>query len=543
MKTLNGVTFLKMLEGAKNHLANVHSQIDALNVFPVPDGDTGTNMNLTFQSGYQNAAGIGSEQLGEIAQAFSKGLLMGARGNSGVILSQIFRGFAQSVAGQDQVDAGQLSQAFLQGGIVAYRSVMRPVEGTILTVIRESAEMGIHYINTHPQADVSDYFTNLWTEAQKSLEYTPELLPILKEVGVVDSGGSGLVAIFDAFLRTLNGETIEANATLSQVGNVQSLIESDEFGYCTEFIIKLDAKSVKKFKAEKMVQQLERMGNSLVVVQDEDLVKVHVHTLTPGDALNLAQRHGEFLKIKIENMTQQHEHLILEGSVPQPVEQAKKTKPYGIISVAAGEGLASYFKQLRVDVVISGGQTMNPSTEDFVAAIKKLDAKTVFVLPNNSNIILAAKQAAEVLEDRDIVVLETRTIPQGIAACIAFNPQWDKEENLEEINRAISHVKSGQVTYAIKDTSFDGIAINKGDFMGILEKNIVCAQKSRLSVVKKLISKAMDEEAEIVTLISGEGVSDSQAQQVVDYILKNYPVEVELVKGDQPVYSFLFGIE
>ena len=541
---LNANQFKKMLENGSNLLTNRHAEIDALNVFPVPDGDTGTNMYLTFSAGVNDATATLSEYVGNISKSLSKGLLMGARGNSGVILSQIFRGFAQAIEGTKEVDILLLSKAFVKGSEVAYRSVMKPVEGTILTVIRESSYMAFKYVEDHPECTLLEYFEYFIKEAHNSLEFTPELLPVLKEVGVVDSGGAGLVVILEGFRDALLGIKIELNQKMSTRENVQALLESEEFGYCTEFIIRLTESGMESFNEDKLKNALAKLGESIVVVQDEDIVKVHVHTLKPGDALNLAQRYGEFVKLKIENMQDQHQSLIVAtDAVASEAVAIDEKRKYALIAVAAGEGLTQYFKELRADIVISGGQTMNPSTEDFVSAINSLNAEHVFLFPNNSNIILAAQQAKTVCEDRDIQVLTTKTIPEGLAACLMFNPEVSVENNLEEMQAAIVRTQTGQLTYAIKDTTFEGISIKEGDYMGITGKEIISSSKDKTEVVHELVNNLISEETEIVTLIKGEDSSVEEAEELEKYIVTTHSVEVEIINGEQPVYGFIIGVE
>ena len=544
MNMLNANQFKLMLENGSNLLTNQHAEIDALNVFPVPDGDTGTNMYLTFSAGVNDSLGVLSEYVGDIAKSLSKGLLMGARGNSGVILSQIFRGFAQAVEGMKEVDILTLSKAFVKGSEVAYRSVMKPVEGTILTVIRESSYMAFKYVEDHPECTLLEYLDYFVKEAKSSLEFTPELLPVLKEVGVVDSGGAGLVVILEGFKESLLGNKIELNAQIAKHENIQALLESEEFGYCTEFIIRLSENSLHAFSEDKLKNSLAKIGESLVVVQDDDIVKVHVHTLKPGEALNLAQRYGEFVKLKIENMQEQHQNLLVSMDEPVSVQsKATQTKKFGIIAVAAGEGLIQYFKELRADIIISGGQTMNPSTEDFVGAISELNAEEIFLLPNNSNIILAAQQAKTVCENRKIHVISTTTIPQGIAACLMFNPEVSAEENLAEMQSAVERTKTGQVTYAIKDTSFDGISIKEGDYMGIIGKEIVSNSKNKKKVVTTLIDALITDDVEIISIIKGEDSTVEEADGFKKYIDDKYEIEVEIINGEQPVYGFIIGAE
>ncbi|MCI8851672.1 MAG: DAK2 domain-containing protein [Erysipelotrichaceae bacterium] len=542
MIMINGLLFKQMLESGANNLTNKFPEIDALNVFPVPDGDTGTNMSLTFNAGVKDALSCGSENVCEIAKVLSKGLLMGARGNSGVITSQIFRGLAQGVEGMNEINGFQLANALVNGSRVAYKAVMRPVEGTILTVVREAADYTYAFASQTADVSCEAVMDKMVEEAIESLKRTPELLPVLKEVGVVDSGGAGLVTILQGFASAIKGTVIELSKQQGDSEVAGAALESEEFGYCTEFIVRLDDTARMSFQEHVLRDALANIGNSIVCVQDEDIVKVHVHTLTPGEALNLGQRYGEFVKLKIENMQEQHENIMTNAAKAEKEADKPKAK-YALITVAAGEGLAQMFKELRVDHVISGGQTMNPSTEDFVEAIKKVNAENVILLPNNSNIVLAAQQAADVMEDYNVHVIPTKTIPQGLSACIMFNPDVEFDINLAEMNDAITLVKTGQVTYAIKDTTFEGMEIKAGDYMGIKEKDIIISTKDKLEATKKLLDALVDADSEIVTLIYGEGVDEAQAQEIVQYIDDTYGIEVEVNNGQQPVYSFIIGVE
>ncbi len=541
MEKITGDIFLKMLQNGANNLSNQHHEINALNVFPVPDGDTGTNMNLTFTNGLKEAQTVKSNHLGEISKKLSRGLLMGARGNSGVILSQIFRGFSQSVEAKETVNAKDLAEAFQNATETAYKAVMRPVEGTILTVLRESAQHAYDWQKLNPGADCIEYFDYLVAKANESLEFTPELLPVLKEVGVVDSGGAGYIAVIEGFLRALQGETIEALEITEQEHIAASDMEHDEFGYCTEFIIQLDDEA-KAYNEVMFRKELEKLGDSIVVVTDEDLVKVHVHTLKPGNALNLGQQYGEFLKLKIDNMSEQH-HSIMEGDAHHAIKKEKKHEKYAIVSVVAGEGIVKLFNELRAEYIISGGQTMNPSTEDFVELIEEIDADHIFILPNNSNILLAANQAKDILENKDIHVIETKSIPQGISACIMFNPDADVESNLEDMKDAVSETTTAEITYAIKDTTFESVEIKKDDFMGIVEKDIVVSNPDRQFVIEEVLKNLITDDKEIVTVLVGEDVSDEEMEAVTEFIEDNYDVEAEVYRGDQPVYSYIFGAE
>lgn len=551
MKTINGIMLKQMIISGANNLFNCYPEVDALNVFPVPDGDTGTNMNLTISSGAKEVANRNDNSIYEVARAFSKGLLMGARGNSGVILSQIFRGFAQGLEGKESVNAVELADAFILGKEVAYKAVMRPVEGTILTVIRESATA--LYDNVQDSYSIEKAFEVLLKEARESLERTPELLPVLKEVGVVDSGGTGLLKILEGFERALLGHVIEKN--MADVTDIKkssqmmsgSELESDEFGYCTEFLIRLPENPTevnkKAFVEKRFASVLGSHGNSLVVVKDEEIVKVHVHTLSPGTILNYAQQFGEFIKLKIENMTEQHTHLQETGKAPDQVKE--EIKEYALISVAIGDGVEELFRDLRVDQIVSGGQTMNPSTEDFIEAIKKCHAKHIFILPNNSNIIMAASQACDVLEEGiEARVIPSKTIPEGLVACMMFNPEANMDDNEEEMKEALSSVKTGQVTFAIKDTQMDGVEVKKDHFIGISGKQIICCYPDKVKTTFEMIESMIDDMTSIITIIVGEDVTDEEKEKLESLLSKKYSdIELDIKEGQQPVYSFIIGVE
>ncbi|WP_343287723.1 DAK2 domain-containing protein [Turicibacter bilis] len=543
LKQINGIVFKQMVINGANNLANRSKYVDQLNVFPVPDGDTGTNMSMTMTAGAKELVSLEEASIGKVAKVLSRGLLMGARGNSGVILSQLFRGFATGLEGKDEADIEDITKALESGVKTAYKAVMKPIEGTILTVARESAEAaGAKYETVETIVDLYDLVVN---EMQISLNRTPELLPVLKEVGVVDSGGQGLLYIFEGFLKALKGETIVLEAQTEATGeSAQTALSSDEveFGYCTEFIIRLDEERT-PFKEDVFRGRLEKLGNSIVVVQDEDIVKVHVHTLTPGDALNLAQKHGEFVKLKIENMTEQHNEIIGQNA-PQSEPAKREQAEYGIISVVAGEGIKHLFEEQGCHYVIEGGQTMNPSTEDFLKAIDELNAKNIIILPNNSNIIMAANQAAQVTEDVNVVVVPSKTIPQGYTALMMFNEHASVEDNIEEMNQAITEVKSGQVTYAVRDTQMNGVDIKENDFIGILDKDIIVSVPERFESACALVDKMIDEDSEIVTILYGEGVDEDEADELAEYIENKYDdVEVTIFDGQQPVYSYIISVE
>ena len=567
MKSINSETFKMMLLSGANNLYNNYPEIDALNVFPVPDGDTGMNMNLTMQSGAKEISNRNDDDIYTIAKVFSKGLLMGARGNSGVITSQIFRGIADGMASKVSIDAYELASAFENGTRVAYKAVIKPVEGTILTVIRESSEYLAKHVDEN--TSIEKAFDLLLKEARKSLERTPDLLPVLKEVGVVDSGGAGLIKILEGMQSALNGEFIDkVNATSTDIkGSAQVAADenNDEFGYCTEFIMRLGPDSVKRpFQKNRFTSVLNSHGNSLVVVQDEEIVKVHVHTLNPGNILSYAQNFGEFVKLKIENMTEQHNEILLnemnknndEKSAAAKLKEAplsapkeKKETPlkeYALIATSSGKGIDEYFKEIGVDEIVSGGQTMNPSTNDFLEKIEKVHAKTVYLFPNNGNIILAANQARDVLEGKvEVVVIPTKTIMQGIVASMNFNPEFDSKINAEEMTNAIDTVKSGSVTFSIKDTEIDGVKVKKDEYMAIKEsKNIISSHKNKFDALKDLVKHLVDEDSSILTILVGNDINDKELKRIEDYYNKEYKnIDCDIKRGDQPVYSFIVGVE
>lgn len=555
MKTINGQILKEMLLSGSNNLYNHYPEIDALNVFPVPDGDTGMNMNLTCTSGAKEIQNRSDFSVYEIAKAFSRGLLMGARGNSGVITSQIFRGFAQGLEGLQEANAVAFSNALLNGVTVAYKAVMRPVEGTILTVVRESAQ----HLHDIVQKDwtITKCMDELIKEANASLNRTPELLPVLKEVGVVDSGGAGLIKIFDGMKLGLEGHFVERNQATamesdSPIMAAGSMMEDEEYGYCTEFIMSLGPDSVKKvFNEKRFTSVLASRGNSLVVVHDEDIVKVHIHTLNPGTVLNYAQQFGEFLKLKIENMTEQHNNLMTGKEVEEHVdlvepEAEKQRSKYAIIAVSSGDGISSFFEEIGVTQIVKGGQTMNPSAEDFVSAIKSANADTVYILPNNSNILMAASQACDIVSDEDVeaFVIPSKTILQGITAAIMFDPDASNEENFRTMKSALKNVKSGEVTFAIRDTEINGLSIKKDDYIGICEKQIVVNGSDKVAIALELLSKMVDDTKSIITVLLGADVDEETAQLLTKKISEKYSsFDLDMRVGGQPVYSFLIGVE
>ena len=543
MKTVNGKMFREMVMTGAIVLHNNHPEIDALNVFPVPDGDTGTNMSLTFTNGSNEVEALESDDLFEISKKLSKGLLMGARGNSGVILSQIFRGVSKSLKGKTEVNAVELADAFANGAKVAYKAVMRPVEGTILTVIREASEAGVAYAKE--DMEIEDFFSYFVKAANDSLDHTPELLPVLKEVGVVDSGGAGLLLVLTGFLSALAGETIERIDVTSEGNKAKETIDramaekeaETKYDYQLEYSFKIDEGKEKAFTAERFKNELERLpGGNIKIIEDNGIIKANVATDKPGNALNVGQRYGTLGKIEIKNIT--------EVNFKAPELKEEPEKEVAIISVSAGDGIKDMFMELHCDFVVSGGQTMNPATEDLVEAIRNVNAKHVIVLPNNSNIIMTAQQAATVLEDEiDVIVIPSKTIPQGLSACIMYNTEADLDTNVAEMTEALSNVKTGQVTFAIKDTNIDGLDIRANEYMALQEKKITACMPNKLDALKETVSGLADEDSEVITLICGEDITEEEKEEAKNYIENNYDAELEVVDGKQPVYSFIVGIE
>lgn len=548
IEILDGQLFKQMILQAMHHLTKHKENINALNVFPVPDGDTGTNMQLTFSSGANEVKSVDSDKIGDITKRLAKGLLMGARGNSGVILSQLFRGFAKDTETKDRLNAKDFASALKKGVETAYQAVMKPVEGTILTVAKDAANKAANAANETD--NITQVMKETLEEARASLQRTPDLLPILKEVGVVDSGGQGLVYIYEAFLAVLEGKAIDdvqhSEPSLEEMvrdhhENVQSQISADEitYGYCTEFMIKRNETAA--FDEQKYREKLSEHGDSLLVISDEQLVKVHIHTEYPGEVLTYSQTFGELINIKIENMREQHAQIVHEEKSAETKNEERKR--FGIITVAAGEGLIELLKSLGATVVIHGGQTMNPSTEDFLNAIQQANAEKIFILPNNGNIILAAQQAAEVSKER-VAIIPTKTIPQGIASLFVFNEDVDFETNERVMANAINQVKSGQVTYAVRDTVVNDVMIKKGDYLSIFEKEIVATSTDSVQALEKLLKQMIDDESELVTIIYGEDVKEAEVE-TIECMLENgfSELEYEIHEGNQPVYSFIVAVE
>lgn len=544
MQVIDGKMFRQMINFGAILLHNNHPEVDALNVFPVPDGDTGTNMSLTFTSGASEVEHLESDNIGDISKTLSKGLLMGARGNSGVILSQIFRGVSKSLKGKESATASDMAEAFLQGSKVAYRAVMKPTEGTILTVIRESSEAAAAYVTEG--MEIEDYFSYFVKAASESLDRTPELLPVLKEVGVVDSGGAGLVLILTGFMSALVGETIERVDVKAEevkeeaaLNNAGATAEKKAEGYRTEFMLQLDPGKAKAFNQEGFANEMERIpGQRITIVVDEDIVRCKLYTKKPGNALNIGQRFGEFLKVDIENPN-------AEDVKDDKISFDEPEKEVGVIAVAAGEGVKNAFLELHCDHVVSGGQTMNPATENLVAAIKGVHAKHVIVLPNNGNIVMTAQTAATVLEGEiDVIVIPTKTIPQGLSACIMFNPDASLDENVQEMTDAMSNVKTGQVTFAVRDTNIDGVEVHANDYMALVNKEIKACVPNKMEALKKSLEGLVDDDSEIITLICGGDVTAEEKSEAQSYIEENFEdCELEVIDGKQPVYSFIIGVE
>jgi DAK2 domain fusion protein YloV len=598
-----------VIAGADNLRNNVNN-VNALNVFPVPDGDTGTNMNLTMTSGMEEMKKRGASGVGKAAEGLSKGLLMGARGNSGVILSQLFRGFAKAVQPYEEITPVQFAAALQQGVETAYKAVVKPVEGTILTVAKDTARHATAYARR--ATDVIDLMTEVCAQAKAALDRTPDLLPILKQVGVVDAGGQGLLCVYEGFLSALTGKAAEAwtapelvtgaaKAPIStelmhehSAKSAQSMLATEdiEFGYCTEFIIKLVPDKVQGYSFDEEVfrNDLLQMGDSLVVVADDDIVKIHVHAEYPGEVMNHAMKFGDLTRIKIENMREQHTHIlegneyvpahggqpavdalqvadgavqvadgalqaadtasqataegVAEGEYTPVYEEQAPSAPFGFVAVAMGQGISEIFTSLGVDVVISGGQTMNPSTEDIVNAIEQIPATTVYVFPNNSNIIMAARQAQDLVEDKEVIVIPSKTVPQCMAALVAFQENADVAANTEAMNKALAQVVSGQVTFAVRDTSIDGLAIKEGDHIGILDGKIVVSAPDLLAACRQLLDSMLADGGEIVTFLTGEEATDEQTEELIRYLADSHPhAEVEVHNGGQPLYSYLFAVE
>ena len=561
--TINAQTFSKMFLAGAMNLESKKEWINELNVFPVPDGDTGTNMSMTIMSAAKEVNALVDPTMEQLAKAISSGSLRGARGNSGVILSQLFRGFCKVIKSHDELDVMIISEACQKAVETAYKAVMKPKEGTILTVAKGAADKALEL------ADETDDLVYFCQEVIKEAEYvlsqTPEMLPVLKQAGVVDSGGQGLVQVLKGGVDALLGKEIdytieEETSGSSAVSTVEAAPVDIKFGYCTEFIIMLDHpmsdKAVAEYKA-----YLESIGDSIVVVADDEIVKTHVHTNDPGLAIQTALGHGALSRIKIDNMREEHQEKLIkdaqklasqqeettaakEAVADEPSKEELPHKEMGFISVSIGEGMNEIFRGLGVDYIIEGGQTMNPSTEDMLNAIDHVNADHIFILPNNKNIIMAANQAASLVEDKEIIVIPTKTIPQGITALVNFIPDYSVEENTETMNAEIALVKTGQVTYAVRDTEIDGKTIMQDDFMGIGDKSILSVGKDLKETTLEMVDQLIDEDSAIVSLYFGSDSTEEDAQELASLIQEKYPdVEVEINDGGQPIYYYVISVE
>ncbi|WP_270300077.1 DAK2 domain-containing protein [Streptococcus parasanguinis] len=554
MANITTSLFQEMVQAGATRLNKQAEYVNSLNVFPVPDGDTGTNMGMTIENGAKEVSDRSASTVGEAAGIFAKGLLMGARGNSGVITSQLFRGFSQSVKDKEELDGAALAAAFQSGVEVAYKAVMKPVEGTILTVSRGAA------IGAKKKAestnDAVEVMRAALEGAKTALAKTPDMLPVLKEVGVVDSGGQGLVFIYEGFLSALTGEFIASEefqatpATMSEMINAEHhksvaghvATEDIKFGYCTEIMVALKQGPtyVKDFDYDEFRNYLNNLGDSLLVVNDDEIVKVHVHTEDPGLVMQEGLKYGSLVKVKVDNMRNQHEAQVeKEERQAKPVEE----KEYAIIAVVAGDGLADIFKAQGVDYIISGGQTMNPSTEDFVKAVEELNARNIIILPNNKNILMAAQSAAEVI-NQPAAVVETKTIPQGLTSLLAFDDSKSIEENYERMSASLEDVVSGSVTTAVRDTTIDGLEIHENDNLGMVDGKIVVSNPDMMETLEETFAHMLDEDSEIVTIYVGEDGSEELANELAQVLAEKYEdVEVEIHQGGQPVYPYLFSVE
>lgn len=552
VSTINAAVFAKMfLAGAKN-LEAKKEWINELNVFPVPDGDTGTNMSMTIMSAAKAVSELENPTMKELAKAISSGSLRGARGNSGVILSQLFRGFTKVIAEYDELDVVILTEAMQKAVETAYKAVMKPKEGTILTVAKGAANKALELCDDTD--DIVFFVDEVIKEADHVLSKTPDMLPVLKQAGVVDSGGQGLVQVLKGGYDSLIGKeidySIEGSAASAGVMKITAETEADiKFGYCTEFIIVLNQPLTEKQEHE-YKNFLESIGDSIVVVADDEIVKTHVHTNDPGLAIQEALKHGSLSKIKIDNMREEHQEKLIKDAEKLAAAQKEKEKAkeprkkVGFIAVSIGEGLNEIFKELGVDYIIEGGQTMNPSTEDMLTAIDHVNADYIYILPNNKNIVMAANQARDLTEDKDIIVIPTKTVPQGITAVLNYNAEEDVDTNEETMLEAIKCVKTGQVTYAVRDTHIDDKEIHEGDIMGIGDAGILAVGKSVDGTTKDMLAQLVNDDSELISLYYGEEVSEEEAEKLTAEIEELYPdMDVDAHMGGQPIYYYVLAVE
>ena len=542
-KTINGHDFYNMVVNASNRLSEESEFVNALNVFPVPDGDTGTNMSMTFKAAVKEIEGINNDSISEVSKVLAKGALMGARGNSGVILSQILRGISKGFSGAKEAGVAEVILALKEGSNAAYKAVMRPTEGTILSVIRATAEEG----SISEATDVVELFDQVTKAAKIMLDRTPELLPALKKANVVDSGGMGLYIILNGMYEALKEDIVAEikDITIAEGGMKGAKDTGDieiKFGYCTEFIILGDASKAKAFQDE-----IAPMGDSMIVVGYEDVIKVHIHTNDPGTVLAKAVKVGELSKIKIDNMREEHREILLSEIQEEAKEEAKEqeaeAKKYAIITVAMGSGITNIFKDLGVDYVIEGGQTMNPSTQDMIECIDKLNAEHIFILPNNKNIIMAATQAAEI-SDKDVRVIQTKSIPQGITCVTMFDQEAEVDSNEEDLNSLLDTVQTGSITYAVRDTEIDGIEIKEGNILGLVEGKIKEVGPDIYEVSEKVLEDMVNEDSELITLYYGKDVKEEEVNEFISKLEEKYSdFDVQCYQGNQPLYYFLMSVE
>ena len=585
LTTIDAKTMQKAFISGANNISNNKEYINELNVFPVPDGDTGTNMSLTIMTAASEVEAIQNPTIDLIAKAISGGSLRGARGNSGVILSQLFRGFCKDVKGKKKLEIEDLASGFARGVETAYKAVMKPKEGTILTVARGMSEKAADLIDT--ENDIITFLELVIEHGEKVLAKTPDMLPVLKEAGVVDSGGQGLIEVMKGILLSLKGEGVilkdpQPQALARGAGVLEEIPKARakgsgkedistadiKFGYCTEFIILLE-KELKDSQVEDIKEYLLSIGDSLVCVADEELVKIHVHTNHPGRAFEKGLEYGQLTRCKVDNMREEHsERVIMENekvkaaeqeeafkkmkeeraaaknAEKEEVEQPEELQKYGVIAISTGDGLTELFKELGAGYVVSGGQTMNPSTQDILDAVAKVNAENVFILPNNSNIILAANQAASISKDKKILVVPSKTIPQGISALLNFNEAEEPEANLETMTSAMKEVKSGEITYAVRDTSIDGKEIHKDDIMGLGDKGLAAVGTDVDAVLDELVASLVDEDSGLISIYYGEDITEEKANEVAERLAEKYDdLEVEVKRGGQLIYYYLLSVE
>lgn len=552
VKTINTELFRKMFLAGAANLEAKKEFINELNVFPVPDGDTGTNMTLTIMSAAKEVQSLENADMLTIAKAISSGSLRGARGNSGVILSQLLRGFTKEIREHKEIDAVILAKACERATATAYKAVMKPKEGTILTVAKGISRKAEELAETTEDLEV--FIPEVIKYAEEVLAQTPEMLPVLKEAGVVDSGGQGLLEVihgaYDAFLgKEIDYAAIEASGGTKMVKPFQQAEADIKFGYCTEFIIMTEKEFTDKNEAE-FKAYLESIGDSIVCVADDDIVKIHVHTNDPGLAIQKALTYGQLSRMKIDNMREEHQEKLIKDAEKAAAQQASEKKkkeprkPVGFIAVSIGEGMNEIFRELGADYIIEGGQTMNPSTDDMLSAIDEVNADHIFILPNNKNIILAANQAQSLTDDKDIIVIPTKTVPQGITAIISYMPEADVDTNIEALEEAIKNVKTGQVTYAVRDTHIDDKEIHEGDIMGIGDRGILAVGQSVEETTKEMLAQLVDEESELISLYFGQDVLEEDAENFAQEVEELYPdVDVDVHMGGQPIYYYVLSVE